>query len=65
MRWNLKLSELDFVVEHRAGYKIGRVDALSRQAGAVIHDVILNKENIFREQAKKAFCRIQKTWRLP
>jgi len=36
MRWYLKLSELDFVVEHRAGSKIGHVDALSRHVGAIL-----------------------------
>jgi len=30
MRWSLKLSELDFTVEHRPGTKIAHVDALSR-----------------------------------
>jgi len=29
LRWSLKLSELDFVVEHRPGTKIAHVDALS------------------------------------
>jgi len=37
LRWSLKLSELDFTVEHRVGTKILRVDALSRHVGAVIH----------------------------
>ena len=31
MRWSLRLSELDFVVEHRAGTIIPHVDALSRR----------------------------------
>jgi len=36
MRWSLKLSEMDFVVEHRAGSKIGKVEALSRHVGAIL-----------------------------
>jgi len=35
LRWSLKLSELDFVVEHRAGSKIGHEDALIRHVGAI------------------------------
>jgi len=56
MRWSLKLSELDFVVKHRAGSKIGHVDALSRHVGAILQEGILDKKNIFQEQAKDAFC---------
>ena len=56
MRWSLKLSELDFVVEHRAGYKIGHVDALSRHVGAILEERILDRKNISQEQAKDAFC---------
>ena len=60
LRWSLKLSELDFTVEHRAGTKIPHVDALSRHVGAVIHEDILDRNNILREQAKDAFCVKQK-----
>ena len=56
MRWSLKLSQLDFSVEHRAGSKIAHVDALSRHVGAVINQSSLNRENILREQQKYAFC---------
>ena len=56
MRWSLKLSEMDFAVEHRAGSKIGHADALSRHVGAVMHEDILDRNNIFREQAKYTFC---------
>jgi hypothetical protein len=55
MRWSLKLSELDFVVEHRAGSKIGHVDALSRHVGAILEEGILDRKNIFQEQAKDIF----------
>ena len=40
MRWSLKLSELDFVVEHRTGSKIGHVDAPSRHVGAILQEEI-------------------------
>jgi len=33
LRWSLKLSELDIVVEQRLGPKIGNADALSRHIG--------------------------------
>ena len=60
LQWSLKLSELDFTVEHRAVSKIAHVDALGRHVGAVIHDDILNRNNILRGQAKDAFCDKQK-----
>ena len=56
LRWSIRLSELDFVVEHKPGSKIGHVDALSRHVGSVTHDNVLNKENVLREQEKDAFC---------
>jgi len=37
LKWSLRKSELDFVVEHRAGSKIGHVDALSRHVGTITH----------------------------
>jgi hypothetical protein len=48
--------KIDFVVEHRAGSKIGHIDALSRHVGAILQKEILDRENIFQEQAKDAFC---------
>jgi hypothetical protein len=56
MRWSLKLSELDFIVEHRPGSKIGHVDALSRHVGAVVLEGNLSKEAMRREQVEDAFC---------
>ena len=56
LRWSLKLSELDFVVEHRPGSKIGHADALSRHVGAVTLANTLDKESIRREQDKDDFC---------
>jgi hypothetical protein len=56
MRWSLKLSELDFTVEHRPGTKIAHVVALSRHVGAVMCGGTLSQESVFREQAKDKFC---------
>jgi hypothetical protein len=56
MRWSLKLSELDFTVEHREGSRIAHVDALSRHVGAVLHQRSLNTENILEEQSKDVYC---------
>ena len=56
LRWSLRLSELDFVVEHRAGSKIGHVDALSRHVGAITHPNSLSKEVVLREQKADTFC---------
>jgi hypothetical protein len=33
LRWSIRLLELDFVVEHKPGSKMGHVDALSRHVG--------------------------------
>jgi len=44
------------VVEHRAGSKIGHVDALSRHVGAILQEGILDRKDIVQEQAKDAFC---------
>jgi hypothetical protein len=38
MRWSLRLSELDFTVEHRAGKKISHADTLNRHVGTVSDD---------------------------
>ena len=50
------MSEFDFVVEHKARSKIGHVDTLSRHVSAVIDEGILNKERIFHDQRRDAFC---------
>jgi hypothetical protein len=57
MRWSLKLLELDFVVEHRAGTKIPHVDALSRHVGTIVDKSKLSPEEIRSEQEKDHFCR--------
>ena len=44
------------MVEHRAGSKIGHVDALSRHVGAILQEGIMDRKNIPQEQAEEAFC---------
>ena len=56
LRRCIKLSELDFVVEHRPGSMIGHVDALSRHVGTVKYGAVLSKEIVLREQEKEVFC---------
>ena len=55
------MSELDFVVEHKPGFKIGHVDALSRHVGAVMNENLLDKERIPSEKQKDEFCTKQET----
>ena len=50
IRLTLKLSEMDFTVEHKAGAKIVHVDALSRHVDVVMNEGSLNREAILREQ---------------
>ena len=59
LRWSLKLSELDCVVEHRAGSKIGHVDAVSRHVRAITKPDPLSRESIRQEESKDAFYRRQ------
>ena len=50
LRWSIKQSELDFVVEHRPGFKIGHVDALNRHVGTIKHEAVLSKEIVLRQR---------------
>jgi hypothetical protein len=59
MRWSLRLSEFDFVEEHRSGSKIGHVDALSRHVGAIVYEGSPDKERILREQQMDEFYKKQ------
>ena len=52
MRWSLRLSENDFIVEHRARTKIPHVDALSRHVGTISSMTPLSPEEILDEQRK-------------
>jgi len=38
MRWALRLSEFDFIIEHKPGTRIRHADALSRHVGVVLED---------------------------
>jgi hypothetical protein len=55
MRWSLRLSEFDFVIEHKAGTKISHVDALSRHVGATMEDGLPDKERFLEEQKRGLF----------
>ena len=59
MRWNLRLSEFDFEIEHVPGSKIKHVDALSRHVGLVEESHLKNKEIMMKEQKKYLFCKEQ------
>ena len=61
MRWSLRLSEFDFVIEHKAGSKISHVDALSRHVGAIMQDGLPDKERFLEEQKKDSFCSSRKS----
>jgi len=49
-RWAVKLSEYDFVVEHRPGTRMRHADALSRSVNQVEKDLVLSREIIRDEQ---------------
>lgn len=51
-RWPIKLSEYDYVDEHRPGTKMRHVDALSRSVNMVGKEAALSKEIIREEQEK-------------
>ena len=55
-RWAIKLSEYDYVVEHRPGTKMRHADALSRGVHAVQQEMVLSKEVIRREQEADELC---------
>jgi hypothetical protein len=59
MRWSLRLSELDFTVEHRVGRKIAHADALSRHVGTVMNQNSLNRESVLQEQKKTLFAKFK------
>ena len=60
MRWALRLSEFDFIIEHKPGTRIRHADALSRHVGVVLEDGLPSKEKILAEQSKDNFCNAQK-----
>jgi len=56
MGWIMKLSGLQFTVEHRTGKWIPHADTLSRHVGTIRHEVGLSPEVVSLEQAKDPFC---------
>ena len=60
MRWSLRLSEFDFIIEHKPGTRIRHADALSRHVDVVLEDGLPSKEKVFPEQNKDHFCNAQK-----
>jgi hypothetical protein len=59
LRWSIKLSELDFGVQHRAGTKLTHVDALSRHVGTTVQGGSLNWKA--RRNNKRFYDRKSKT----
>jgi len=57
LRLSLRLSDLDFIVEHRAGNKIPHVDAQSRHVGTISRENKLSPEEVFNEQRRDRFCK--------
>jgi len=55
MWWSLRLSEFDFVIEHKAGTKISHDDALSRHVGSIMGDGLPDKERLLEEQKRTIF----------
>jgi hypothetical protein len=56
LRWSIRLSEMDVVVQHRPAAKTAYADALSRHIGTVTHKNCIDKETIIQEQSRDAFC---------
>ena len=55
-RWAVKLSEYDFVVEHRPNSKMRHADALSRCVQVVEGEYLLTKEKIREAQENDSLC---------
>jgi len=55
-RWAIKLSEYDFVVEHRPGTQMRHPDALSRNVNVIKEELVLSKENIRDKQEVDELC---------
>ena len=55
-RWAVKLSEYDYIVEHRPGTKMRHADALSRSVHWIEKDVNLSRDVIKEEQDKDSLC---------
>ena len=55
-RWAVKLSEYDYVVEHRPGSRMRHADALSRNINMIEKGLTLSREAIRGEQEKDEAC---------
>ena len=55
LRWSLRLSEFDFVVEYRPGTQIRHPDALSRAVQAVTQDLEISCDVVKEAQAQDKF----------
>ena len=56
LRWSLRLSEFDFVVEYRPGTQVRHADALSRAVQAVTQDLEISRDVVKEAQAEDKFC---------
>ena len=56
LRWSLRLSEFDFVVEYRPGSQIKHADALSRAVQALTKDLEISRDQVKKAQAVDKFC---------
>jgi hypothetical protein len=56
LRFSLRLSEFDFVIEHRPGTQIRHADALSRAVQAVTQDLEISRDEVKKAQAEDKFC---------
>jgi hypothetical protein len=56
MCWSLRLSEFDFIVQHKAGTKISHVNALSRHVGVVFEEGFPSNEKVLAEKMKDNSC---------
>ena len=55
LRWTLRLSDLDFIVEYRGGSKIPHIDAPSRHVGTISSENKLSPKEVLNEQRKDRF----------
>jgi hypothetical protein len=55
-RWAIKLSEYDYVVEHRPNTRMRHADAHSRSINSIEKSLVLSKEVIREEQERDDLC---------
>jgi len=60
MRWSLRLSKFDFVIENKTGNGIRHADALRIHVGFALEEGHTSKEKILAEQSNDHFCNAQK-----